>query len=831
MYWKKLHLVLIFCLFQIAAFAQSTRVKGVVTDAETGEALPFVGIYFKGTTIGVSTDFDGNYSIETREHAGNVICVNLLGYETLEANVKPGAFNELNFKLTPLRTQLNASRVKADDHKVRRLLKLINEHKPQNDPENMDYYDCDTYSRLELDIVDPARLLRNKHFQKNFGFVMDYVDTSIVSGRTYLPAMISENLARNYHSKNPSFDKEEIIANKISGIENTPTLAQFTGSMHMKTSLYQNYLTVFDVKIPSPLLSSGMMYYNYFLIDSLQVDGRKTYKLRFHPVKTVSSPVFDGEISIDAEEYALKEAHIKLQRAANVNWIKDYVIDIENVRTDSGWFYKRDKLYMEFSPEKKDSSKVVTFFGTRTIDYSNPVFTGRVEDDMRSAHTNVLLSKNVVKNDEEFWQQARPFELSEKEANIYKMVDAVKQAPLYQDVYSILEAIINGYYTLPKAKWLQYGPWFKTVSYDNLEGVRVQIGGRTTSDFSRHVRLTGYGAYGFKDRGLKGEAKAEFIFGDNQPTRKLTVDFKRDVVQLGKSAYSFTENNIMNSVLTKGNTAKMSPVNEYSVDYEHEFLPGVNAELKLQTIRIYANQYVPMITPNHYYIGSVGSNDLSASLRFSWNEMITRGVFDKYYIYSDFPVIKLIATGALKGLGRNDYTYFRPEVEVTYNLSMPPCGTSTIFVNAGVVKGKVPYPMLKLLEGNGSYFLDAGAFSCMNYYEFAADSWVKVFYRHNFRGFFFGKVPLLKKLGVRENVYFRAAYGTIRPENDGSHGPESQSILMFPEGMQSLKKPYVEVGAGLSNILKFIRIDYYHRLTHTGSGHDGALNFGVELAF
>ncbi|MCR5002903.1 MAG: DUF5686 and carboxypeptidase regulatory-like domain-containing protein, partial [Bacteroidales bacterium] len=496
---KKLTILFVLLFVQVISFAQSTRVKGIVTDAETGEPVPFVGVYFKGTTIGVTTDFDGKYALETREEGLTTLLVSLLGYENVEVPVKVGAFNEMDFKLKPVRTQLAASKVKADDHKVRRLLKLINEHKPQNDPENQSYYDCDAYSRMELDIVDPEKLMRNKKFQKNFGFIMDYVDTSIVSGRAYLPAMISENISRNYHSKNPSYDKEEIVASKISGLDNYPTMAQFTGSMHMKTSLYQNYLTVFDVKIPSPLMSAGMMFYNYFLIDSLQVDGRKTYKVRFHPVKTVSSPVFDGEISIDAEDYALKEAHVKLQRAANVNWIKDFVVDIENVKTDSGWFYKRDKLYIEFSPEKKDSTNIMTFFGTRTIDYSNPVFTGKVGSELTSAHTNVLMAKDIAKKGDEFWDEARPFELSEKEANIYNMVDAVKQAPLYQDIYSILEAAIVGYYTVRKANWFQYGPWYKTVSNNNLEGLRIQLGGRTTDAFSHHVRLTGYAAYGFKD--------------------------------------------------------------------------------------------------------------------------------------------------------------------------------------------------------------------------------------------------------------------------------------------------------------------------------------------
>lgn len=39
----------------------------------------------------------------------------------------------------------------------------------------------------------------------------------------------------------------------------------------------------------------------------MQVDGRKTYKIRFHP-KGVSTPVLDGEVNIDSATYALRSA-------------------------------------------------------------------------------------------------------------------------------------------------------------------------------------------------------------------------------------------------------------------------------------------------------------------------------------------------------------------------------------------------------------------------------------------------------------------------------------------------------------------------------------------
>ena len=61
-----------------SALAQTTKVKGRVTD-ESGIGLPFVAVYFLNTTIGVSTDLDGNYSMETRDSTASLLCASILG--------------------------------------------------------------------------------------------------------------------------------------------------------------------------------------------------------------------------------------------------------------------------------------------------------------------------------------------------------------------------------------------------------------------------------------------------------------------------------------------------------------------------------------------------------------------------------------------------------------------------------------------------------------------------------------------------------------------------------------------------------------------------------
>ena len=834
---RKALFILLALLACLQAYAQTTRIKGRVTDASDGEGVPFAGVYFKGTTTGVSTDIDGYYTLETRDPGTEILCASILGYELQEKTVHLNSFNEVNFSLSPLKNEIMGAVIKPDNSYMKWILSQINARKPFNDPEQIDDYACDTYTKLELDLLN-AEKLSVKAIRKNFGFVFDYMDTSVVSGKPYLPVMISETVSRYIHGNNPRVEKEEIQATKISGIDNNYSLSQFAGSMHVKPNLYREYLDVFNVVIPSPLAENGMLYYNYYLIDSLDIAGRKTYKIRFHPKKLVSATVLDGEINIDSKEFALQSAHVKMEKSANVNWIRDLVIDIENQRmNDSVWFYKDERMYADFSIQKKDSSGLISFIGNREVNYSNPVF----GESGKEGQSKVVINKDVLKRDDEYWANIRPYELSEKEKGIYKMVEEVKNVPMYNNIYDILNMAFTGYYDF---KYIGLGPISKLYSFNSTEGNRVQLGVRTTKSLSRTWRMTTYAAYGFKDAAWKGGMKMEYVF-NTIPTRKFTASFRRDMLQLGMSEGSLSENSLFNSIFSKNGGNKRSPVNEYKLRYDHEFSPGFNAALELKTDRIFSNEFVPMVKPNGDVVNSIGRNQAELMLRFSREETVNRGDFTKEYIVTDFPVVTLDFSGALKGFGRNECSYFRPEFSVRYKKHMPPVGTSWFELKGGMIFGQVPYPLLKLHEGNGTYFLDKNAFACMDFYEFASDRWVTFSWEHDFRGFFLGKIPMLRRAQLRENFTLKAAYGGLTPKNDGSWGngivPEdSQAILLFPNGMGSLRKPYMEVGVGISNILRILRVDAFWRVTHRWHEVDGvrekvqnrfALNLGLEFKF
>lgn len=827
---KRFLLFIVLLQFVGFAAAQNTRVRGKITDAKTGEVLPLVNVVFKGTTIGVTSDFDGMYMIETRDPVSE-LQVSFVGYEPQTVQINPGSFNAVDFRLEPVTFDLEEVKVRPGENPAHRVLRKVSENKKKNNPDELSLYHCSTYTKMELDLTNINPWFKNKKLQKNFGFIFEHMDTSVVTGKSFLPVMISEATADYYHRKSPDFSREIVKASRISGIEEDYSLAQFTGHLHVNVNLYDNYINIFEVKFASPLSDHGLLYYKYFLVDSMQIDGRKTYKIRFHP-KGTSTPVLDGEVNIDSASWALQSAHVKMMKGLNVNWIRHLVIENKSrLINDSVWFPQQDKLFADFSIVMSDSAKIVSFLGHRQIDYTHVRLDEPIPEEVLKLDNNVVISRDVLKNDEAYWDTVRPYTLSVKERQIYDMVDSVKNVPLYRNIYTVLTTILGGYYD---TRYVGIGPYYKLFSFNKLEGCRFQVGLRTTSDFSKKIRLNGYGAYGTKDEHFKGGGGLEYMFND-LPTSKLSMSYKHDVVQLGAGANAFTEGNILSSIFSRGNNSRLSLVNQGDIAFEYEWRQGISNTFAAQMRNIFSSPYVPFVKPDGQIMNSIQSLSFRLRTRLSRNEIVVRKTFDKYYLGSDYPILGIDLSMGVKGVFKNDYEYYRLEGSVMYDVGIPPIGTSEFVLSGGKIFGKVPYPLLKLHEGNATYFYDPYAFSCMNYYEFASDLWVALFYEHHFKGFFLGKIPWMKKLKWREVFIFKALVGTLEKRNNGSLA-DTKADLLFPLGMSSVSKPYFETGVGIENIFRVLRIDAIWRLSHRKdvpgqNVQNFAVNFSLNLNF
>ena len=807
----------------LAAAAQSTKVRGTVRDAETGEPVPFASVYFDGTVIGISTDLEGKYSLETRSGDISTLTAHLIGYEPETKPVAKGSFSEVDFLLSKDLRQLEAALVRPDDRYIRSILDRIDRARRRHDPDLAGAWQTWLYSKIELDATEAENLIEKSFLKRPLGFVLDYRDTSAVTGKSYIPIMVSETVSRKYHALEPAVDKEVIEASRISGLEQDNILRQFAGSYLLKTNFYRSQITVFNLDVPSPASALGHAFYNYYLVDSLQVEGRKTYTLRFHPKALVTSPVLDGEMNVDAEDFAIRSVHAALAAQSNVNWIRHINVDIENRRLDGGnWFPSEERLFIDFSISTSDRSKVISFLGNRTLVYSDSSFGAFGDAETLSGGDKVQVGSEPEKDDT-WWSEARPIVLTDREEGIFRMTEQLQQTPFYKTAYGLSAMLVTGYVE-SKEGGIGYGPWARTVTYNDTEGVRVQAGFRTTKEFSRKVRFRATLAYGFKDREYKGSGSVEFILG-REKTRKLTLSGLRDFELLGRGSGLMSGRSIFNSLLAPGSFNKQSMMEEYLARYQHEFSPNFNADFALRHRRIFGNGAVPLVRPDGTLDKSFSTNQLQWSGRFSWEERVNRGFFDKAYLFTRYPVLTVDLVAGLRGLTPGDCSFYRGELTLDWRVPAGAVGFGRLHVNGGAILGSVPYPLLKLHEGNRTFFLDRSAFSCMDYYEFASDRWVTASYEHNLDGFFLGKIPGIRLLDLREVFTVRTAWGTISRQN------RENAPYRILDGMEALEKPYVELGAGISNIFRIFRIDGFWRLTHHRPDRNFVINVAMDVDF
>lgn len=94
---KKLFFSLVVTLATTVTFAQGI-VTGTVVDGEMNSPLPGANVLLRATTTGVSTDFDGNFSINVPSNSGTLV-VSFLGFETKQVNYTLSG-GKANIKIT-----------------------------------------------------------------------------------------------------------------------------------------------------------------------------------------------------------------------------------------------------------------------------------------------------------------------------------------------------------------------------------------------------------------------------------------------------------------------------------------------------------------------------------------------------------------------------------------------------------------------------------------------------------------------------------------------------------------------------------------------------------
>jgi len=802
------------------ANAQLTKIMGTVTDCDTGEPLPFVNIVFKGTSIGETSDFNGNYAIETLT-PGDTLIASFIGYETMYFPISKGKFQLIDFALKSHNILLDDVIIRPGINPAEVLLEKIIENKPNNNPDHFDAYEYEAYTKIELDANNITEKFKNRKIYRPFKFIFDNVDTSTVNGKTYLPIFLSETLSDVYARKDPRGFIEKIKATKISGINNQSAM-QLLSDEFLGTDVYDNFISIFQLNFVSPIANGALPFYRYYLVDSAYFDGNWCYKVMYKP-RHKQTLTFTGNFWVHDSTFAIKEIDMRIADDANMNYVNDLVIYKEFARVDGEqWAIVRDYTVGDFNLIE-NNKRTLGFFGKKTTSYRNYVLNQPRESKFYNAPVNVQVSDSADKHSEEFWLESRHEDLTKDERTVYYMIDTLKTIPQFKTYIDIIEMVITGYYVKGK---FEIGPYASMLSFNAIEGARFRFGGRTSNAFSKKIMLGGYTAYGIWDNQFKFGANVLYMINKN-PRRALSASFKYDLEQLGASQNSFREDFFLAFLFRRQPADKLSFVEELSLSYEHEWFTGFSNTLVLKNRNLYP---VGGTKFEFYYTDeaaqkiaeetAITSAEIGLDLRLAYKERVSMGEFERISLGAKFPIVNIKYAYGIPGFFNSDYEYHKFQVGIRHWFNVFNLGWSRFRIEGGRIWGTLPYPLLKLHEGNETYFFDESAFNMMNYYEFVSDKYLKVFYTHHFNGLLFNRIPLFRKLKWREVAFVTGLVGGMDQKN--------MEYSVFPDGMYTLDKPYFEAGAGIENIFKVFRIDAVWRLSYLN--HQNTSPFGIRFS-
>jgi len=827
---KQFMMLLFFFFLVFRLYGQETVITGRVSDVLTNEPIPFANVAFKGTTTGTNTDIDGRYSIRTFS-PGDSLTASFVGYTSVTQKIRPAQEQVMNFVLKINRVELKEVVIIAGENPAHALLKKIIDHKDDNDRENLETYSYETYNKLEFDITEIPENFKKNKLIKPFAFIFDRVDSSITNEKPSIPFFMTESLSDLYYRKSPRARKEIIKASKVSGMENT-TITQFLGDMYQNIDVYDNYIDIFGKSFISPVSNVGLAFYKYYLTDSANLDGEWCYKLKFKP-RRKQELTFTGDLWVHDTTFAIKKINARIADDANINFVNDLAVIKEYRRVDGKrWMITRDVLVIDFKAREKG----VGLIGRRTATYKNFTINQPLDDGVFKGTEQTEVVDGAADMDESYWLQARHDSLSKRERDIYALVDTIKTLPAFKTYIDIVTLFITGYKQFKFLPALEFGPYFTIYSFNSVEGNRFRLGGRTSDDFSTKIEFNAYGAYGTRDMRFKYRGGFRW-FISKKPWQIFAVSYKNDVTQLASSDNAFQDDNILTSLFRRSPSSKLNNVLEKKASYEIEWLKGFSNRITLNH-----SDYSPLgeLTTDSTFYFYNENNDFIPQKKITTAEvsLFTRFLFHEKFVYgrtgrislgSDYPLIQLNFTLGLKGIYGSNFNYQKINLRISDSYKINPIGYMYYSLEGGKVFGTVPYPLLTLHPGNESYFYDQLSFNLMNYFEFASDQYVSLLLSHHFDGFFLNKIPLMRKLKWREVASAHAVIGSLSDKNRSIFVPSQQEQKYFYD----FKYPYVELGAGVENILKIFRFDVIWRLSYLNHRNTVPLGFrgSIQLIF
>jgi len=758
-----LTIILLLCCSHLS-LAQRT-VSGIVTDAATAEPLPFATIKSGRATVALLTDLNGKFEATVPDSIQS-LTVLYLGYEALQLRLIPGHNTGLEVKLRAKEDKLDEVVITPPYDKIRAIVNKTIANRSLHRPDNYDWYRCNIYQKTILDIVTPDSITQDTTQTVLGNFLKDK------------HVLLSETYSRRTHQK-PQKLQDEVLATRVSGWKKAPFATLITNVIPF--DVYGDYISMNGKDYANPISKGWSARYEFDLVDELQQGQDTLYILSFRPKqKTRSADLLRGQVYIHSRQYAI--AYF-LGRNVDPSLKRTIKVEQKYQQVAGRWFPQQlnyELIWEQYIKTSKGIPLGLHLKGTSDVD--TPQW--RPLDHFRFDRAKtILMAEGADEKPDSAWSALRPVALDSKEATTYHFMDSLYQEAGLDKMLPFMDKLSEGKIPVSVIDF----DIKRLYSYNAYEKTRLGLGIQTNERLFKYASVGGWAGYGFHDKAWKYGGFAEFYL-DRYKDYTIRAGYENNLLDPGRvSIHKDIDRNYLQMWV-------MNRADKIEGSY-------IKADARMGYWNLGLEARVQDITPMYAYTfrGYEGApkfkvKEGSISLRYAFGERRSL-VFSRYEnMGTKYPVAYLKLTGGdIEGQAGYKARYLQAVAAIRWTKHWNRIGRESFLLMGGVSQSDADLPLSKLFAGRGvrnkSPIYASGNFITMYPYDYYADRFVSIFWKHDFDWKLF-------KVGSWMNPYISLAHNVLygSMQNPQEHGSVSFSIP---------NKGYHESGIMLNDILKY----------------------------
>lgn len=730
----------------------TAQVTGTVYDKSTKLPLPFCNVTVPNTSKGTMTDIDGNFQIDIKFKSS--IVFSFIGYEKKVVRAEK---KKMLIFLKPKSVLINEIKVVMGIDPAVKILKATIKNKSENRPRK-NSINLLKQERLKVVIKDKDSKLIGFNKSKLYNKMNREIDDGI-------PFFISNEV---------SFE-DSIIENKIIGVGlEQDFFSEYVKSLNFKFDVNDDLINILGRSFVSPLSSNAFSFYKFYLVDSNYIGNNFCYKVKITK-RRKRDAVFTGDIWINKSNFSVQKVTLSISDN-----------DLNHMTGLS--------FFQEFNSSN-----------TRRFETANHIQFTLNSTNLPLPDSIFMTIVKEINRIEEFGFDKTVSKTKFKDNQLdIQLIDSLNGDQQIKLMSKLTEIFITSYYSFNR---FDLGPLYSVYQKNKLEGKRLSILYRSNKNLFKDMMFSNYYGYGFLDRKLKYGIQFK-IRDKEKKSLELKINYKNDLEAIGDrfiyqvlfpNRFNASGSDILSSIFSNNNDNKLLYIKEKKVTVQKEWN---FIDLSLSYTNKYVQKNENVLIYNNYIESS-----LDIRVQYSKTKKV-KNHFDRFNVRSTSPRFYASLTYSDKDVLNASFNMIKAKAIIRQNVSTSFFGRSRYLIDLGYLKidDDVPFSFLEVHRGNDSFIFDISKSTLMNSYEFVSDRYAAIYFDQHLNGRFLKYLPLINKLNLNEIITGNVIIGNMH-NNSVNNLPQGTTALQYNE-------PYAEVGVGLENIFKVIRVNAIWRLTH-----------------